>query len=254
MIQVIVTRRGEVLARAVFRSTATIGRSEDCAIQIDDPVFSRQHAQIERHDGGWIIRDLGSTNGVLKDGQRFAERAINDGDEVSVGDYWFGFTLDDEDDEDDGRFELPAALADAEVAALDLTFRTSSAGGGDEAERERSSNLRAYLMEEGVGCWAVERDAFVIGRDADADLRVPGLLSPRLGAVIVRGFGGFSIVNMSGRDAWVRVDGKPVPRLVALESAALVELGGRTLRFAPGAPPPGFDVAAQRTRARRPGA
>lgn len=251
-IQVIVTRGGEVLARAVFRTAATIGRDADCAIQIDDPVFSRQHARIEPHAGGWIIRDLGSTNGVRKDGQRFAERAINDGDEVSVGDYWFAFALDEE--EDDGRFELPAALAAAEAGGLDLTFRTPAAGGCDEPERERSSNLRAHLMEEDVGCWAVERDAFVVGREPDADLRVSGLLAPRLGAVIVRGFGGFSIVNMSGRAGWLKVDGKPVSWMVSLEGPASLELGGRSLRFAPGAAPPGFDVIAQRSRARRPGA
>lgn len=250
MIQVIVTRGGEVLARAVFRAAATIGRSEDCAIQVDDPAFSRQHARIEPHDGGWIIRDLGSTNGVLKDGQRFAERAINDGDEVSIGDYWLSFSLDE--DEDDGTFELPAALAQADDVGLDLTFRAASAAGADQAERERSSNFRAHLLEEGGGCWWVERDAFVIGRDADADLRVSGLLAPRVGAVIVRGFGGFSLVNMSGRDGWVKVDGKPVPRVVSLEGAARVEVGGRALRFAPGAPPSGFAPAPQQSRARRP--
>lgn len=250
MIQVVVSRAGEVLARAVFHATATIGRSDECAIQIDDPVFSRQHARIEPHEAGWIIRDLGSTNGVLKDGQRFAERAINDGDEVSIGDYVLSFTLDEDDD--DGQFELPAALAEAAPGGLDLTFRTGAAQGADQAERERSSNLRAHLLEESGACWWVERDAFVIGRDPESDLRVSGLLAPRLGAVIVRGFGGFAVVNMSGRDGWVKVDGKPVPRQVTLEGPARIEVGGRALRFAPGAPPSGFEPVPQQSRARRP--
>lgn len=249
MIQVVVSRTGDVLARGVFHAAATIGRSDECAIQVDDPVLSRLHARIEPHEGGWIIRDLGSTNGVLKDGQRFAERTINDGDEVWIGDYCLSFTLDDDDD---GRFELPAAIAEQAPDGLDLTFLTGAAAGADQAERERSSNLRAHLLEEGGACWWVERDAFVIGRDPEADLQVAGLLAPRLGAVIVRGFGGFSIVNMSGRDGWVKVDGKPVPRQVSLEGSARIEVGGRRLRFAPGAPPAGFEALPQQSRARRP--
>ena len=135
-------------------------------------------------------------------------------------------------------------------------FRAPSAAGADQAERERSSNLRAYLLEEGsLGpCWTIERDAFVIGRAAHADLRTGGLLAPRLGAVVVRGFGGFSLVNMSGRDGWLEVDGGPVPRAVALSGPARVVVGGLALRFAPGAPPAGLEVIPQRSRARRPGA
>lgn len=251
MIQLVVSRHGAVLARVVLRGAARIGRSDACAIQIDDPVFSREHAAIEPHAGGWILRDLGSTNGLLKDGKRFAERTINDGDEVTISDYALTFTLDQ--DEDEAPLELPAALAQATTGALDLTFRTGAAGGADEADRERSSNLRAHLLEEGGGCWSVERDAFVIGRDAEADLRTSGLLAPRVGAVIVRGYGGFSVVNMSGRDGWLRVDGRPVPHAASLEGPARLEVGGRGLWFAPGAPPAGFEPAPQRTRARRPG-
>jgi hypothetical protein len=40
--------------------------------------------------------------------------------------------------------------------------------------------------------------------------------------------------------------------MVSLEGAARVEVGGRALRFAPGAPPSGFAPAPQQSRARRP--
>jgi pSer/pThr/pTyr-binding forkhead associated (FHA) protein len=42
----------------------TIGRSADCTVVIDDDYASNQHARISPHDGGWVIEDLGSTNGT----------------------------------------------------------------------------------------------------------------------------------------------------------------------------------------------
>ena len=42
----------------------TIGRSGDCTVVIDDDYASNHHARISPHEGGWIIEDLGSTNGT----------------------------------------------------------------------------------------------------------------------------------------------------------------------------------------------
>lgn len=47
-----------------------IGRDATCEIQLDDPMISRQHAEVSHADGLWWIRDLGSRNGTLVDGQR----------------------------------------------------------------------------------------------------------------------------------------------------------------------------------------
>ncbi|MBX3468315.1 MAG: FHA domain-containing protein [Planctomycetes bacterium] len=251
-LQVVVSREGKVLARGVFRDQpVSIGRDEDNVIQIDAPAFSRHHARLEPQEGGgWIVRDLGSTNGVRKDGARVAEWTINDGDEVAIGDYRLTFGLDEE------VGPAPSALLAGlpEHAVLGATFVTASAPGADHDQRERSSNLRGLLEEVAAPgrAWLVELDAFVIGADADADLRVGGLLAPRVGAVLVRGHGGFSIVNMSGRDAWVQVDGQPVPASAQLRAAALVEVGGHPLTFSIGAPAAGIDAIGQQSRARRP--
>ena len=42
----------------------TIGRSADCTVVIDDDYASNHHARISPHESGWIIEDLGSTNGT----------------------------------------------------------------------------------------------------------------------------------------------------------------------------------------------
>ncbi len=49
---------------------ATIGRSRDCDIVLDDVGISRRHAEIRPGPDGWTVEDLGSTNGVLVNGLR----------------------------------------------------------------------------------------------------------------------------------------------------------------------------------------
>jgi uncharacterized iron-regulated membrane protein len=50
----------------------TIGRSADCTVVIDDDYASNHHARISPHESGWIIEDLGSTNGTYVQRTRVA--------------------------------------------------------------------------------------------------------------------------------------------------------------------------------------
>ena len=50
---------------------AVLGRSRDCDVTLADPNVSRHHAEIKPDgQGGWVIEDLGSTNGVKINGRR----------------------------------------------------------------------------------------------------------------------------------------------------------------------------------------
>ena len=57
---------GSLAGTSVTLGTApiTIGRSPDCTVVIDDDYASNHHARISPHESGWIIEDLGSTNGT----------------------------------------------------------------------------------------------------------------------------------------------------------------------------------------------
>lgn len=63
----------------------TIGRSESNEVTIDDPNVSRKHAQISRADKGFVVEDLGSTNGTLLGGAPIDRERIDDGDELTFG-------------------------------------------------------------------------------------------------------------------------------------------------------------------------
>jgi pSer/pThr/pTyr-binding forkhead associated (FHA) protein len=63
----------------------TVGRAEDNDVVIPDPNISRRHARLERHDNGFVVEDLGSTNGTLLDGAPIGRERIDDGDEITFG-------------------------------------------------------------------------------------------------------------------------------------------------------------------------
>jgi Inner membrane component of T3SS, cytoplasmic domain len=69
----------------------TIGAGETCAVQLDDPSrrVSRLHARLVRDQARWLVRDLGSKNGVRLDGARRAEIVLEPGAEIGIG----GITL-----------------------------------------------------------------------------------------------------------------------------------------------------------------
>jgi FHA domain-containing protein len=67
---------------------ATLGRSRDADIVLDDVNVSRKHAEVRPSGGSWIVRDLGSTNGVKVNGRRLdpnRPQSIKPGDVIELG-------------------------------------------------------------------------------------------------------------------------------------------------------------------------
>jgi hypothetical protein len=63
-----------------------IGRSNENEVVLPDSRASRFHAEIERGPQGYILRDLGSTNGTVVGGRHVRERLLEDGDTIRMGD------------------------------------------------------------------------------------------------------------------------------------------------------------------------
>jgi hypothetical protein len=76
-------------------SGAVLGRSRDCDVVLGDPNVSRKHAEIRPSGSGWVIADLGSTNGVVVNGRKIAgAQPLKRGDRVELGTSQLGFDLD----------------------------------------------------------------------------------------------------------------------------------------------------------------
>jgi hypothetical protein len=74
---------------------ATLGRSRQSDVVIDDPNVSRQHAEIRPRGGSWVLTDLGSTNGSTLNGRRIDHpEVLKPGDEIGLGTAVVAFELE----------------------------------------------------------------------------------------------------------------------------------------------------------------
>jgi predicted component of type VI protein secretion system len=73
-------------AEPVGSRGAVMGRSRDCDVVLEDPNVSRRHAEVRPSGGGWIVNDLGSTNGIKVNGRRVdGPQSLRPGDVVELG-------------------------------------------------------------------------------------------------------------------------------------------------------------------------
>ncbi|MFN2182345.1 MAG: FHA domain-containing protein [Anaerolineae bacterium] len=64
----------------------TIGRQDQCEVQVPGTWVSRRHARIAWTGTGYIVEDLGSTNGTFVNGERVSgPRALRPGDRLQLG-------------------------------------------------------------------------------------------------------------------------------------------------------------------------
>ncbi|MCK6549428.1 FHA domain-containing protein [Myxococcota bacterium] len=68
----------------IEKDTFIIGRSRTCDLVIPSSKVSRQHSGICRENGEYYIEDLGSANGVWRDGVKIQKEKIKDGDEFMI--------------------------------------------------------------------------------------------------------------------------------------------------------------------------
>lgn len=71
--------------RISLPNQAVIGRMPGCDVQLDDPSVSRRHARISRATNGWLIEDLGSTNGIMVNGASVDREYLAGGEDIELG-------------------------------------------------------------------------------------------------------------------------------------------------------------------------
>lgn len=63
-----------------------LGRNPECTLVLDDDYSSGRHARLYRGPEGWLVEDLGSTNGTYLNEQRLStSRLVKAGDAVRIG-------------------------------------------------------------------------------------------------------------------------------------------------------------------------
>lgn len=86
--RLIITKDGATIGSiAGNKSRILIGRSYNNDITIESDFVSRHHALLSRSEGGTVITDLNSTNGIFVNSRRVFKYALKHNDIISVGNH-----------------------------------------------------------------------------------------------------------------------------------------------------------------------
>src|SRR5450432_2605095 len=69
-----------------FTQEIIVGRDPTCSICIREHAVSRQHARIVAGSDQWVVFDMDSRNGTMVSGDFLAQKTLEPGDEVRIGD------------------------------------------------------------------------------------------------------------------------------------------------------------------------
>ena len=194
---VLISLKGELLATPIplERDIVTIGRALDADIRLNDSKASRLHAQIWTHTDPsssvirFGIKDLGSTNGTLVNGQLVSETLLNYGDKIVIGDHLFRFELLDEIDREFHQ-QIHRLIGHDELTGL-LTSKSFFTELRREAERAQEEVMPFCVLMMDLDYFKQVNDSYghLVGSRTLQDVGVVIKASLRSGDVAAR-FGG----------------------------------------------------------------
>jgi len=94
MLQVMYETEGRTQVFSLSKEVAFIGRANDNDIVLNDFSVSRRHAYLKKEDGGWVLYDNQSTNGVRVNDQAVPHADVRDGDRALIGTFLLRFRDD----------------------------------------------------------------------------------------------------------------------------------------------------------------
>lgn len=111
------------------KAIVLIGRQADCDVSLTHSrKVSRKHCCIAQVNNSYVVRDLGSTNGVFVNGARVRkETGLALGDELAIGDVRFRLQPEAAPNKS-GKVQLPAARSNGGAQGMDVPIPVPEVG------------------------------------------------------------------------------------------------------------------------------
>jgi pSer/pThr/pTyr-binding forkhead associated (FHA) protein/NADPH-dependent 2,4-dienoyl-CoA reductase/sulfur reductase-like enzyme len=130
----------------IRNETITLGRDPEATITIEDPTASFMHAQISRYGNDLFLRDLGSRNGTLLNGNLLTTpRRLREGDRIRIGD-------------SELKFHAGSIAASQPVASMPRP---------QDAPEQKNYRLVVQAGSTLGLTFALKRQTMAVGRDAE---------------------------------------------------------------------------------------
>jgi len=137
-----------------IENVATIGRSPDSHVVLDNRSISRHHARIFYEGGHYWIKDLESRNGTTVNGQKTKLQMLNDSDKVNFGEVKSVFKTG-------AQNAGPALLGRDPLEGSEPTFEDGTPTGGlagshrsmkaEESQKREAPATRTMAMTAAIG-------------------------------------------------------------------------------------------------------
>jgi hypothetical protein len=183
---------------------ATIGRGEENDVVLTDLKSSRLHAEVAYTPEGWVVRDLGSSNGILVNGLKSRSQKIASGDTFQMGETILEFQGAEQATRvlvapvksmEEARAARERQAKQAEQVRLAVTGRAPvaavPASADDRAKRVRIlliavGGIAAYLMLEDMGGSAKKRHEKPVEKKEEASRDLAAMLPQAANAEIAK--------------------------------------------------------------------
>ena len=192
----------------------TIGRTPENDIVIDNLSVSRQHAKIEVGPEGPVVRDHGSTNGLMINGSPVHEATIENGMTIQIGKHLLTFEAEAE--------SSPASIAPS-AHVYEATIQSTS------THRLANPAMLTETDDDGEHEYLIDTAVFLIGKSDIADVRLKGMLVSEFHAEIKFEQNEHRLSHLAGRRK-VTVNGETISECV-LQDGDTIEIAGRSFVF-----------------------
>lgn len=204
---------GQIADRFTFDHGAyVIGRHESCDIVLPSTSVSRQHARVFIDNGRCYVEDLGSSNGVVVDGQRvLKQRDLGTASQIKVGDFYLYV-----------EYQRPDRGSHANV--LQTLFIS------DDSDHNKLVRINDSFAGEEFSLSEIEN---TIGRTDDNFILLSDASISRHHAQIIRQGDQYTLMDL-GSSNGSRINGKSIDSPVPLTAGDRVHFGNVEFVFAPG--------------------
>jgi predicted component of type VI protein secretion system len=177
----------ESFGKFCIENVATIGRSPDSHVVLDNRSVSRHHARIFYEGGHYWIKDLESRNGTTVNGQKTKLQMLNDSDKVNFGEVKSVFKTG-------AQNAGPARLGRDPLEGSELAFEDGTPTGGlagshrsmkaEESQKREAPATRTMAIPAAAGEGEASLEEHIRALKAENDLlkrQIQELRSPTAG-------------------------------------------------------------------------